>query len=522
MNIIRCHLNNSQQAFSLLLFLLITLAGCSFNEPSFPVTRTLETSAKQHGQDVAQDLTNRYNNKAVDCGAATLPAFLCSGVMLRSTSGNTGKYHSWNPSPASVKSGGVSFSYLRADAKFKSLVFGQTQGFIFYPAQSAPTEKIVIQVLCVYPIDSGTDLRTEQQECADHPWYPIVSRECQSQGILTAAQWYAHYSSETEYPRLHQCGFNVRQSLAEQAVSGFNAALQGMSLISTPSLSIQNELRLATWDQDIGGTLPLQAFFYVNGGLSAAQFDQRDFYTVTGIMLPIIYLTLPTSSAGEATFAYRESDQIEIPTDDKIKPSVLETYNIEGDHLRMSDIYDATHITVEIPEYEGINGGKDTIRVYWTGRVNYISSIITAANPPAKTEILIPRSEVIDNIGRSVNVKYSVKENGIGDTKESASLILYIDPQAVDPLPPPTYSDSTVSTNYAGETGDTIKLRWAGTTTHDTATQNVIPGKPNTFSIPSDWIAENAGKEVLINYSIKRNSTGSNLMFSQILRMTMP
>ncbi|MFI8375207.1 hypothetical protein ACIGCH_14075 [Pseudomonas helleri] len=521
MTIAKLIFNTTLKTFSLTTLLFVALAGCALKAPPFDINMAPYSARELKGENTARHLTDRYNNTVSNCGTSSAAAFQCSGVILRGTSGVSTEYHSWNPSPASVKSGGISFSYLRADSKYDKLAYGYNNGFIFYPKEYVPEGKINVPVLCSFPIDAGTSARPDKQGCDFHTAFPTNSQECQSQGITTASQWMSHYTSVPTDRRSHECGFNVRSGLANQA-DAFNASLQGMALNAAESFSTQNELRLATWDQDIGNSLPIEAFFYLNDGLADAQFEQRDFYDVTGITAPIIFITLPSSPEKNATFEYRESDQIEFPTDDKIKPSVLETYNIEGDHLRMSDIYDATHITVEIPEYEGINGGKDTIRVYWTGRVNYISSIITAANPPAKTEILIPRSEVIDNIGRSVNVKYSVKENGIGDTKESASLILYIDPQAVDPLPPPTYSDSTVSTNYAGETGDTIKLRWAGTTTHDTATQNVIPGKPNTFSIPSDWLAENAGKEVLINYSIKRNSTGSNLMFSQILRMTMP
>ena len=407
------------------------------------------------------------------------------------------------------------------------LAYDYVKGFIFYPALSTPPDKTFIQTLCVFPIDGTSDNRANRG-CGIYNDQSPISVPCNEQNIHTAEQWLKHFN---DYPEgKYRCSFDISNASPTPSAPAFEEGLKAGQLVFKDHYTevAPNDVKMFTWKTNIPQHLPIEAFFYTdNTGIESVQSDQKIFFNLTGIALPIIKIILPATLDQEANFEYFESDQaIEFPIEENPKPAVLKTYNSEGDHLRMSDIYNDSYVTVQLPLYDKINGGKDTIRVYWNGRVNYSSSIIPAANPPIKTEVLIPRSEVIDNIGRSVNVKYSVKENGIGDTEESANLILYIDPQAVDPLPPPTYSDSdsdsTVSTNYAGETGDTIILRWAGTTTHDTATQNVIPGKPNTFSIPSDWLAENAGKEVLINYSIKRNSTGSNLMFSQILRMNMP
>ena len=514
-------LNASLKKYSLTILLFSALAGCALKAPPIDINMAPYSARELKGEDTARHLTDRYHNTVSNCGTSSAAAFLCSGVILRGTSGVSTEYHSWNPSPASIKSGGISFSYLRADSKYEKLAYGYNNGFIFYPKEYVPDGKINVPVLCSFPINASTSARPNKQGCDFHTSFPNNSQECQSQGITTASQWMSHYTSITINRQIHQCGFNVRSGLTSQA-DAFNASLQSMALNATESFSTQNELRLATWDQDIGNSLPMEAFFYLEDGLADAQFEQKDFYEVTGIIIPIIFITLPTSPNLDATFVYREADQIEIPANNKIKPSVLETYNTEGNHLRMSDIYSASHVTVEIPHYEGINGGKDTIQVYWNGRINYSSGIITAVNPPAKTEVLIPRSEVIDNIGRSVNVSYSIKENGIGESKGSDTLLLNIDPQAVHPLPPPSYSASQVSVTYAGQTGDTVKVRWIGTTTRETTTQNVTPGQSNTFAIPAAWITENKGKIVLINYSIKRSSASDQLMFSHILRVTLP
>ena len=47
--------------------------------------------------------------------------------------------------------------------------------------------------------------------------------------------------------------------------------------------------------------------------MPGAQQYQRDFYAETDRWLPIIILTLPTTTAGDATFVYRSADQAFFP-----------------------------------------------------------------------------------------------------------------------------------------------------------------------------------------------------------------
>ncbi|SEO75804.1 hypothetical protein [Pseudomonas sp. NFACC39-1] len=504
---------------------LVIFFGCSTQLPSTPTEIQSFDTYDGTGEATARNLTERYNNLAKDCGAANLAAFLCSGIIFRAT--KSGRYHAWDPSPSSQISGGVSFSYLRADSKYRELAYGYNNGFIFYPPLQRPEGKLNIHVLCSFPLDADTNNRPNKQGCDYNTNIaePNTSRECQNQGIMTATQWYAHYISVPAEPRRrHQCGFDVRSGLGAGAVSAFNASLQAMALNATESFTVQNELRLATWPEGVGRTLPLEAFFYFGSGLATAQHDQQDFYNETGgIVVPIILLTLPSTQARDATFVYRAQDQAVLPVSPgKIKPKVPKTYNAAGDHLKMSDIYTDAHVDVEVPHYTGMHA-TDTIRVRWQGRVNYNSPIIEVGDPPGKRLIPIPRLEVIDNVGRSVEVGYSVKEKGVGETIESDRLTLHIDPQAIDPLPAPIYVDSNskVAVLYGGETGYTVRVRWTGVVTRDTETQDVKTGFGNVFDIPSAWITENRGKTVLINYSIVRKNSTEQRMFSQVLRINL-
>ena len=501
----------------------LSMFGLSTCPPLHAQQNSVLTQNEQ-GQFLVQRLRLRYADPSLDCGSDNKPSLQCSGILLRGTSLNTGTtYNAWDPSPTAIRVGGISFSYLRSDFKMYRLAYDYVKGFIFYPALSTPPDKTIIETLCFFPIDGASDNRANRG-CGIYNDQSPISVPCNEQNIHTAEQWFKHYN---DYPKgKYRCSFDISNTSPTPSAPAFEEGLKAGQLVFKEHYNkvAPSDVKMVTWVNTPAQQLPIEAFFYTdNTGITSIQKDQKIFFDQTGTVLPIIKITLPATLGQDATFEYLESDQaIELPSEGKPEPAVLKTYNIEGDHLRMSDIYNDSFVTVQLPLYDDINGGKDTIRVYWRGRVSYSSSIIPAANPPALTEVSIPRAEVIDNIGRSVNVSYSVKANGVGESHNSASLILYIDPQAVDPLPPPTYSASVVSATYAGEAGDTIKLRWAGTTTHDTATQTVIPGKPNTFSIPSAWITENSGKKVFINYSIKRSSTGSNLMFSHILRATMP
>lgn len=110
------------------------------------------------GPATAEALTKRYSDIAQDCGSASRPAFLCNGVILRTTTYSP-RYDAWNPSPTAVRLGAVSFSYLRQDSKFARMPWGGENGMVLYPIFASPPDKIDIAVLCSYPIDGWTDGR---------------------------------------------------------------------------------------------------------------------------------------------------------------------------------------------------------------------------------------------------------------------------------------------------------------------------------------------------------------------------
>ncbi|MBV4550249.1 hypothetical protein HU742_003735 [Pseudomonas sp. SWRI102] len=302
-----------KRQFYIALFLLLT-AGCATHELETSTVHELPgQTVDSHGAgvqgagtgpEIAAYLTEAYNNVLPMCrNNPSAPSFLCTGVTLRATQHST-QFHFWNPNPTST---GVSFSWLRKDAKFGKLVFGYNNGFILYPEFFKPTGKISLAVLCFFPVDGATDHRPDEG-CGQYPNRPN-SRPCQSQGITTAAQYIAHFNANAGmYGAL--CGFDVRDELNEQGARAFTEGVKALGQLPASAFPVQNEFRIKKWAQNLGQTLPIEAVFYIdNTGKVGAQYDQRDFKTQTGIWIPMIKITLPQTAANDAKFEFIPADQ---------------------------------------------------------------------------------------------------------------------------------------------------------------------------------------------------------------------
>lgn len=295
----------------------LVLAGCATQPKDSPrpgpapavaaQSAPVAPRAASRSAAVAAELTAQYRDTRADCGNSSSPAFLCSGILFRGTQASTA-YHSWNPSPGSQQRGGVSFSFLRADSKFSRLAYGYTNGLIFKPYRLAGAGKLQPKVLCAFPVDSWTDGRSNKG-CGAHSQFPSVSRPCQAQGVTTAQQWATHFNQPSANKNTHACGFDLRPSV-DGLAAYFMVDIAARKLISADSFMQNDELVVATWAQMENPTpLPIQAFFYLPGGLAGAQHDQKDYYAQAGTVIPIIAMTLPAAAAKDATFAYREKDQ---------------------------------------------------------------------------------------------------------------------------------------------------------------------------------------------------------------------
>ncbi|WP_448092189.1 hypothetical protein [Pseudomonas lini] len=207
---------------------------------------------------------------------------------------------------------------------------------------------------------------------------------------------------------------------------------------------------------------------------------------------------------------------------DPIAPKVLEASGAAGNRLNFNDVYNNDYITVQVPHYIGMAKGH-TLRVRWvTGRHRHDTEILTV-DEPGPQNFRISRLEVIDAIGSLVTINYTIRTAPTAPLIPSKSLTLEVDPQAFELVQPRLSDDrGRVTVKYLGmRPGYTVRVRWHGVLTHDTEVLPILDESSIAFAIPKAWDDENRGKSVLINYSIHRSGSTDNLMFSQLLRVTL-
>lgn len=290
----------------LLFSLMAQIGACSHTETP-PLDNTAVQSTLLDGPSTAVQLNARYNDNRSRCNnSPSQPAFLCSGVIIRGTERGAG-YDVWDPSPNAIARQGISFSYLRENVYFQRFAYSYNNGFIFYPVLSTPSGMQHIEILCAFPIDSGSANR-EAPGCGKtvSPQVIADSNRCQSQGITTAEAWYTHYNRNIPDYRPHgQCSFDVRDQMNQEGADSFYQSMRAAQMLNHTE---NNELILKTWGAHIGAAVPIEAFFYLPAGLSQAQQNQVDFHNKTGRSVPIIKLQQNTG-APHWTFVYVAADQ---------------------------------------------------------------------------------------------------------------------------------------------------------------------------------------------------------------------
>ncbi|MGE7136313.1 hypothetical protein ACQKIE_01625 [Luteibacter sp. NPDC031894] len=268
-----------------LLLVMILVAGGA-------IVPAVQASPFESGETVARHLQKRFDETMSDCGSPTRPAFLCSGILMRSTKYSAG-YHSWIPNPASAP-WGVSFSWLRQDSNF-NVNYPSGNGFVIYPHFYADDGNYeLLKVRCAYANDAGTGA---PDRCNSTGIPPV----CRKLGVTTAEQWVARFAGGRD-----QCAFEVTQGIPSTAF----AWMQMVKVRQIKTFITHNEIILAAWPQTTYARMPIEAFFYRTNanGLASARLDQQDFKKMAGRWVPIIRWT-PTIGSARATFTYNVADQ---------------------------------------------------------------------------------------------------------------------------------------------------------------------------------------------------------------------
>lgn len=271
------------------------------------------------------DMAAAYNKTVVDCGTSKRPSFLCSGVFLRGTI-YPDAYRFWNYGPASTQA--TAFSWLRKDAKFRQLASDHRHGYVMRSMFYSPDDYMQLEVLCAFPLDAGSHIRTDAG-CGDASNTEPIERTCQVLGINTASAWLNDYLVNG---RSHhrQCGFDVRPANEPSGAAVFMQFVnthQFAEVVAEHFAAVglsNNEVRIQSWPQSDGSRVPIWAIFWVSKdtitgapsevGRDLAQKDQIAIYADSGHFIPIVRITFPMTPADDATFFYTATDQAQLDT----------------------------------------------------------------------------------------------------------------------------------------------------------------------------------------------------------------
>lgn len=269
------------------------------------------------GEIAACHLEIAYHNATTWCGRSeseNRAGSLCSGVLLRGTSIQRGKYRAWDIRPEYK---GVSFSYLRRDANFGKMAFDYQTGFILFPYDHTPSGLQMLTPKCAFPFDGDTVNRKDY--CGQNRNF-IQSNPCYTLNppVNSSEKWINHFEKNNVSTTSGQtaCSFMLDESDGhDQFLTFISSRNQLISKLGeTKTFNAENEIVMPRWNiSDVSG-IPIEAFFYLNGsekGLTVAKKDQLAFYEDSNHkrIVPIIRLTLPKHNKDVASFSYLSNEQ---------------------------------------------------------------------------------------------------------------------------------------------------------------------------------------------------------------------
>lgn len=257
--------------------------------------------------EISEKLLQRYNNVVKSCFDShqnELPAYQCSGLLVRGIRDNNGLKFAWSVKPVDLVKNAQSFGFLRRDQFFSQLPYGYSAGFILYPHLETPKGKKMYAMYCAFPLDAFTNARSGQYGCGQSLGDNTASSKyCQEQNITTIDEWIGHYyrimlSGNRRFSE-RQCAFDMTKPTAARDFDVMSKANKFLRQNSKRYTLINNEVRIEAWNENEPSKVPIQAFFYVieskERGLAAAQLYRNDYHVLTGEKLPIVSIRLPSS-----------------------------------------------------------------------------------------------------------------------------------------------------------------------------------------------------------------------------------
>ncbi|MDZ4018478.1 hypothetical protein [Pseudomonas sichuanensis] len=163
--------------------------------------------------------------------------------------------------------------------------------------------------------------------------------------------------------------------------------------------------------------------------------------------------------------------------------------------------------TIVVPAYTGMKPGH-SVRVTWANNINWNTEAKTVGTI-GPMEFKIRNTEIIDTIGGSANVNYTVVTATGAPPVASTHTVCRVkdNPPPFESMPPPTLQGLNLRIPKSGQTTWAVRVRWyhpeSGWQQESPILHYGYNGQPYLdYTVPQAWVTANRGRLVYISYSM--------------------
>ncbi|AZL70753.1 MULTISPECIES: hypothetical protein [Pseudomonas] len=209
-----------------------------------------------------------------------------------------------------------------------------------------------------------------------------------------------------------------------------------------------------------------------------------------------------TMSSSPVTLQVVEGDEgIFLPP-----PTVNDLQNGQLDYYWLLDNRGG-EATIVVPAYTGMKPGH-SVRVTWANNINWNTEAKTVGTI-GPMEFKIRNTEIIDTIGGSANVNYTVVTATGAPPVASTHTVCRVkdNPPPFESMPPPTLQGLNLRIPKSGQTTWAVRVRWyhpeSGWQQESPILHYGYNGQPYLdYTVPQAWVTANRGRLVYISYSM--------------------
>jgi hypothetical protein len=189
-----------------------------------------------------------------------------------------------------------------------------------------------------------------------------------------------------------------------------------------------------------------------------------------------------------------------------------------GKELTRNDYYRLDNLTIDTLVNMGIKK-DDEVTLFWDAPRHHYEVTKKANDDVESLRFDIPRMELMDAIGNTINLSFQVRKAGKERSQRSEIFPLKVENQPLQ-LPAPLFSreQKQITVSYNGmSTHDRISIRIEGVKHHDSSLIAGMDSGEVMYNVPEEWLKENKGKNIYITYAVG-DDEGNRYQFSQVLR----